>query len=107
MDFHWNESHILSDLSAYKDGQIRVIRRVRNSIKLNKILKTPKLASETVYYQNAVLMPFRLNIPINPAMIKKTFGLKLSVQAGVDLQNLHGWNLLSDVNPSWDSCDVP
>jgi len=103
--FHWNESHILSDPSSFKDGPIRVIRRVHNSIKLNRILKSPKLASETTYYQNAVLMPFRLNIPINPKAIKKMFGLSLTVQAGVDLQNLHGWNLLSDVDPGWLTID--
>ena len=105
MTFDWDESQIFSNVSAYKDGPVRVVRRVRSGIRLNRILKTPSIGSETIYYENAIIIPFRLRIPINTGWVKKVFGLEVKVRAGVDLQNLHGWQLLPDVDPRWLNID--
>jgi hypothetical protein len=89
-EFRLDETNFTSNLSAFKDGPVRVIRRVRSAVRLNKILKTPSAASETIYYQNAVAIPFRIKNPINLKPIKKLFALRyIKVRAGIDMQNLH------------------
>ncbi len=93
-----DETDFTSHLSSYKDGPIRVIRRVRSAVRMNRILKTPSAASETLYYDNAIVMPYRVKVPIDLQIIKKYLGLGfIKIRGGVDMQNLHGWQLCTDL----------
>lgn len=99
-----DETHFKSDLSSYKDGPVRVIRRVRSSFRLNRLLKTPSTASESIYYDNAVVAPFRVKVPVS---MKALPGIVsgLEVRGGVDMQNMHGWSFRADVEDRWMSID--
>ena len=92
-----NETHFKSDLSSYKDGPVRVIRRVRSSFRLNRLLKTPSTASESIYYQNAVVVPFRVTVPVSLKTVRGMVS-DLSIRGGVDMQNMHGWQLLAEAS---------
>jgi len=103
MDFYFDETNFRSELSHYKDGPIRVIRRVRSAIYLNKILRTPSLDSESIYYDNAIAIPFRIKIPISLPMFGKHLSIKMYGTA--DMQNLHGWQVKNRVDPRWLKID--
>ncbi len=106
IDFHRDETDFKSTLSSYKDGQVRVIRRVRQAVKINKVLKSPSAASETIYFKNSVLMPYRVKVPVNLAMVRKFIGLQdIRVRGGADMQNLHGWRVRTDADPQWFTVD--
>ncbi len=98
-----DETQFLSTLSSYKDGPIRVIRRVRSSISLVKFFKTPSVSSETIYYDNSVVIPYRIKLPVSPAPFKRL--VKIRMRGGEDMQNLHGWRVKTDVDPQWLNID--
>jgi len=104
LPYYRDETHFRSELSSYKDGPVRVIRRVRSSIKLNPILKTPSVASESIYYENAIVIPFRIKIPVR---LKSLIGIveDIRVRGGADMQNVHGWTLRTDVEDRWLNID--
>ncbi len=97
----WNEEDMMSKLWQYKDGPIRVIRMVRSSIQLIGRLKSPGVYSETLYYHNSVLLPFRLNIPFNPKGISK--GVKF--EGAVDFRDIKGWKVKLSSDENWLKVD--
>ncbi len=101
--FHFDETDWKSELSLYKDGPVRVIRRVRSSIYLTKRLRTPSAASESIYYDNAIVVPFRVKVPISPAVFGKF--MSISTAISLDMQNMHGWRVKTDVDPRWMKID--
>jgi hypothetical protein len=102
--FGFEENNLVSELSLYKDGPIRVVRRVRSAIQFNRIFRTPSAAVENVYYNNTMLIPIRVRIPIS----LKSFSSIISyarVRGGVDMQNAKGWKIKLDTDPRWMSVD--
>ena len=106
MQFYRDETDFSSELISFKDGPVRVIRRVRNSFQINRILKTPYAASETIYYSNAILMPYRIKVPINLKALSTVLGIgEIKVRGGPDGRNLNGWRLKTDMDPRWLEID--
>ncbi len=101
--FHYDETDWKSELSLYKDGPVRVIRRVRSSIYLTKRLRTPSAASESIYYDNVIVVPFRVKVPISPALFGKF--MTITTRAALDMQNMHGWKAKTNVDPRWLQID--
>ncbi|MCX5859728.1 MAG: hypothetical protein NT056_07510 [Proteobacteria bacterium] len=102
--FGFDESNLVSELSLYKDGPIRVVRRVRSSIQFTRIFRTPSAAVENVYYDNTMVIPIRVKMPIS----LKSFSSIVSyarVRGAVDLQNIKGWKIRLDTDPRWMSVD--
>jgi len=98
---YWTEHHLESRLWQYKDGPIRVIRMVRSSIKLIAGLKSPGVYSETVYYKNAVLLPFRIKLNFSPkGIVQDTF-----FDSGLDYRNCYGWKLKLNTDGRWLNID--
>ncbi len=95
-----NETHFKTRLSSYKDGPVRVIRRVRSSVKVNRLLRTPSAASESIYYDNAIVIPFRAKVPVSLKSLKGIIN-DMNIRGGADMQNLHGWKLRPETDDRW------
>ncbi len=99
-----DETHFKTQLSSYKDGPVRVIRRVRSSIKVNRLLRTPSAASESIYYDNAIVIPYRAKVPVSLKSLKGIIS-DMNSRGGADMQNLHGWKLRPETDDRWLSID--
>ena len=95
-----NETHFRSDLSSYKDGPVRVIRRVRSSVQINRLLRTPSAASESIYYDNAIVVPFRAQVPVSLRSLRGIIS-DMSTRGGACMQNLRGWRVRVETDPRW------
>jgi hypothetical protein len=62
--FSRNEDDFVSFVIAYKDGPVRAMRRVANSMRLVAGLKTPKIIAYSMYYRDAIEAPNRIDIPM-------------------------------------------
>ena len=67
--FSRNEDDFVSFVIAYKDGPVRVMRRVANSMRLVVGLKTPKIIAYSMYYRDAIEAPNRVDIRVAVATI--------------------------------------
>ena len=104
LKFSLDETNFHSELSLYKDGQIRVVRRLRNAIYFTKIFRTPSAAIENIYYGNIAIIPIRVSIPISPRFFKSMIGY-IKARGGADFTNLHGWKMKIDTDPRWFTVD--
>lgn len=95
-----NETHFKSHVSSYKDGKVRVIRRVRSSVKINRLLRTPSASSESIYYDNAIVIPFRAKVPVSLKSLKGIIK-DMKTRGSADMQNLHGWTLRVNTDARW------
>lgn len=103
--FSLTENSFVSELSLYKDGPIRVIRRTRNALKFIGIFRTPSAAVENIFYENISLVPIRIKIPFSVKTVKKLIGY-IKARAGADYQNLHGWRIKTEIDPNrWFNID--
>ncbi len=94
-----DETEFISRLSLYNDGQVRTIRRTRNSIKIMGIFSTPSAGIEMISYKNICIIPIRVAVPFNVKSYKSVFSAK--IRAGADFQNVGGWRFKTDVHKSW------
>lgn len=56
-------NHWTSDISAYKDGPVRVIRRNENHLFITKNIKSPTLYTQTFYLRDTFWFPAEVNVP--------------------------------------------
>lgn len=101
--FSLNEQQMVSKLSLFKAGPIRIIRRSHTAVKFTKIFRTPYLAIENIYYENAALVPLRLMIPFNLKWFAKI--VSVDVRVGADFQNMHGWKFRTNCDDCWVNID--
>ena len=99
-----DETCFLSELSFYKSGPVRVIRRTSNAVQVTKIFRTPSAAVENVYYDRIVVIPIRVRLPFSVRFFKKIIEY-IKVRGCADLRNLHGWRLRYDFSPEWVTID--
>jgi hypothetical protein len=78
--FRRSEDDFVSEVLAYKDGPIRVMRRVANSMRLVAGLRAPDTIAYTMYYRDAVAAPNELRVPFNVSAIAK----ELHFEGGAD-----------------------
>jgi hypothetical protein len=101
--FDFNEDLFWSRLSLYNDGPIRVIRRTRNAIQLTKTFRSSSAAIENVMYDNASVVPFRIKLAVSLRWLKRIFNM--TGRSGADFQNMHGWQVKTNVDPRWLNVD--
>jgi len=70
--FSRNEDDFVSVVIAYKDGPVRVMRRVANSMRLVMGLQTPKIIAYSVYYRDAIETPNVLTLPVSMASVARS-----------------------------------
>ncbi len=70
--FSRNEDDFVSEVIAYKDGPVRVMRRVANSMRLVMGIKTPKIIAYSVYYRDAIETPNILSLPVSMASVARS-----------------------------------
>jgi hypothetical protein len=57
---------VRNDVLAYKAGPIRIIRRVRHTVRLGFGLHSPGVVSNDTFYRNLIALPFTRRTPIAP-----------------------------------------
>ncbi|UCD83705.1 MAG: hypothetical protein JSU92_10455 [Deltaproteobacteria bacterium] len=103
LPFSLDETNFLSELSLYKDGPIRIVRRIRTAIGFSKRFRTPSAAIENIYYSNSSAIPIRIQMPMSMKPFKRF--IKINVRGGADFQNMDGWLLGTNVTPGWFNID--
>lgn len=95
--FSRNEDDFVSRVLAYKDGPVRMMRRVANSMRLVAGLRTPKLIAYSMYYRDAVEAPNRIDVPVAVAAVLRDFRF----EGGADyLSEAMGMRFYSSRNPA-------
>jgi len=95
--FSRNEDDFVSRVLAYKDGPVRMMRRVANSMRLVAGLKTPKLIAYSMYYRDAVEAPNRIDVPVAVGKVLRDFHF----EGGADyLHECIGMRFYSSRNPA-------
>lgn len=100
-DMDWDENDFHARCWQYKDGPIRLIRKIRNSIRLVGKLESPELSSVNFYYPNAVLTPKWLRMPYSP----RRFVEGVSYEQGLDFRDLSGWEVKFNSDGRWFPVD--
>jgi hypothetical protein len=60
---------VRNDVLAYKAGPIRIIRRVRHTVRLGFGLHSPGVISNDTFYRNLIALPFTTWIPWVPRLL--------------------------------------
>lgn len=95
--FSRNEDDFVSRVLAYKDGPVRMMRRVANSMRLVAGLRTPKIIAYSMYYRDAVEAPNRIDVPVAVGKVLRDFHF----EGGADyLSEAVGMRFYSSRNPS-------
>lgn len=92
-----NEEQLRSIPVGYREGPVRVIRRVKNSVDAGLGLESAEYLLDTVYYDNAILVPAYVAVPYEPGFFMKDIEIRTSVDFG---KALEGWTFTSSRNPS-------
>ncbi len=66
--FERTERDYTSQVTAVKDGPVRVIRTTSNRVRVLWRLKTPSIHIDFVHYANAFFMDTRLDLPFKPGL---------------------------------------
>ncbi len=98
-----NEENLVSKLSLYKDGPVRVIRRSATQVRFMGIFRTSYLAVEMIAYDKIAMVPVRLKVPLNLKDYKTV--LKVAMRAGVDFHNVKGWKIKTNSHKQWVTID--
>ena len=70
--FSRNEDDFISEVIAYKDGPVRAMRRVANSLRLVLGLQSPKIIAYSMYYRDAIETPNTLHLPVGLGTVAKS-----------------------------------
>jgi hypothetical protein len=87
--YRLNEAAVHNRLIAYKDGPVRVVRRVRHFARLALGIRSPEVTSEDFFYRDFIENPFRVKFPWVPRLI---FG-DVRVNIYLDFIDLRGFTL--------------
>lgn len=92
-----NEEQLQSVPVGYREGPVRVIRRVRNRLDTGLGLERSDYLLDTVYYDNAVFLPAYVVVPFEPGFFMKDIAIRTSVDFR---RALDGWSFTSSRNPT-------
>lgn len=70
--FSRNEDDFVSEVIAYKDGPVRVMRRVANSMRLALGVQSPKIIAYSVYYRDSIETPNTMHLPVGLGSVAKS-----------------------------------
>ncbi len=68
LPFERTQGDYTSQVTAVKDGPVRVIRRTSNKVRVLWRLKTPTIVIDFIHYANAFFMDTRLDLPFKPGL---------------------------------------
>ncbi len=102
-EFGFDETDFISELSLYKDGPVRVIRRTRNAMQVSRFFKTPSAAIENVICADSCSIPVRVVVPISLKSFSMFFDMV--ARGGADFQNVNGWQFRHNCDPRWYCID--
>ncbi|MFC1889541.1 hypothetical protein ACFL4G_07270 [Thermodesulfobacteriota bacterium] len=69
--FSRNEDDFVSEVISYKDGPVRVMRRVGNRMRLVLGLRSPEIIAYSVYYGRSIESPNTFNMPVSMKAVVK------------------------------------
>lgn len=69
--FSRHEDDFTSEIIAYKDGAVRVMRRVGNHMRLVLGLRSPEVIAYSVYYRDAIESPNTFHLPMDMKTVVK------------------------------------
>ena len=97
IEWEVNEEQFQSVPIGYRDGAVRVLRRVENHVELGMGIESPRFHFDTVYYRNSIFLPSTLFVYMAPNLIMQD----LQIRTYVDLRAryLEGWTVHSHQNP--------
>jgi len=67
-----------SEISAYKDGPVRVIRKNENRLFISKKIKSPRLYTHTFYYRDLFFLPGEMDVPFKLSWIITSLDITLA-----------------------------
>ncbi len=88
--FHLTEGDIRNRELAYRDGPVRVVRRLSHSVRLLLGIRSPQVASDDFFYRDFIENPFHVRLPWVPRLL---FG-DIVVQIYLDFIDLHGFRMV-------------
>jgi hypothetical protein len=95
--FGRTEDDFVSRVIAYKDGPVRAMRRVANSMRLVLGLQTPKIIAYSVYYRDTIETPNVLHLPVSLASVCRS----AYFEGGTDYNHLaYGMRFFNPRNPA-------
>ncbi len=92
-----NEEELKSIPVGYRSGPVRVIRRVANKLETGLGLASSEYLLDTVYYENAVILPAFVEVPFEPGFFMKDISIRISVDF---TKHMQGWKFSSSRNPN-------
>jgi len=94
--FSRNEDDFVSRVIAYKDGPVRVMRRVANSMRLVLGMRTPRIIAYSMYYRDAIETPNVLHLPVSLAAVARS----VYFEGGTDYnRRAYGMRFFNPRNP--------
>ncbi len=88
--FRMNEDRLVHRLTAWRDGPIRVIRRIDHSMRLVLGIRSPEVVSYNFFYRDYIQNPFEVRFPWIPRVL---FG-DIKVRIALDFTSLDGYSLV-------------
>ena len=83
LTFSRHEDDFTSEIIAYKDGAVRVMRRVGNHMRLVFGIKSPEVIAYSVYYRNAIESPNTFHLPFD----MRTYVKSVEFYGGTDYRS--------------------
>lgn len=96
MSVHGSENDFSSKRTGYKDGQVRVLRRTDNKVKLFGLFSVAFSPATYIYYGNFYQFPLALSMPENMKQMIVRAGLRISL----DWEKTSGRMFYSMNNPA-------
>ncbi len=94
------EEDFKSVVTAWKDGPVRVLRRVQNYFRILFNLSSPSIFSVNEYYERLTYTPVQLTIPFRLKWVFNTFGINTwTWRIYGDFPGLKGGMAYTDRNP--------
>lgn len=92
ISFRKNEDEVVEEVIGYKDGPIRVIRRVRLHVQIGWGVPSPDIIADDYFYADHAEAPIHISLPFSLAYV---FG-DLDVRVYLDFRNLDGFEVAAE-----------
>jgi len=89
-DLRITEDRIVNRLVAWRDGPVRVIRRIDHAMRLLMGVRSPEVVSYNLFYRDFIQNPFEVRFPWIPRLL---FG-DISLRIALDFTDLDGYSLV-------------
>ncbi len=97
-----SENDFSSELLAYIDGPVRVIRRTNNKMFLFWKIPTPGSIVDNVYYYNSFIFPTEVDVPFDLAAMLEEVRFRVTTDHG---SRAKGFRFINSNNPSGATID--